>query len=298
MEHVAQKNPTWLHPDYPPLGHDNIGRAAVEGQIIEYPSVVRTQVDPPIINQKFGNISFNLFETPKSIKGKPLYGFMKLRGNHESIDSSRIDGSRIVREIDSKFIVAIAPVGVWVPITESINAIRDLYDVKDKDQAISLRDEAMIDKERADQKKIQEIKEAQEKLTSEGDIYDDQESLRFYTMKRVTDMQLYEHTRAQYLKLRSTQKTLIQQRIILKKLESNHPEYNSQWVDCYNQERSKSGITTFIPGETQFQEYESLTLDDLLKLSEIDAKDTNTSPSQYILSILAQQKKEVVEIND
>ena len=283
---------SWFHPDYPPLGRDEVGTAAVNGQIVEYPALVRKHVDPAISNQIYGNISFNLFETPKIFKGKNVYGFVKIRGNHESVEVARADASRIVREVDSKFLVAIGPVGVWVPITESISAIKDLYDVKDSDQGISLRDEAIKDKEKEDQKKIQEIKEAEERLVEGGDIYDNQDSLKFYTMKRVTDMTLYETNRAQYLKLRSIQKTLIEQRILLKNLEEKHPEYSTSWVELYNQERKKSGITTFVPGETQFEEYESLSLDDLHKLLDIANKDTNTSPSQYLFSLLEKQKAE------
>lgn len=257
--------PSWFLPDYPPLkSDDDVGRAAIEGQIYKYPKVVRQQCDPVIVGQHYGNVSFMLFDTPRISDGKPVYGFMKVRGNHDSQEVAYKDACRIVREIDSKFQVRIAPVGVWVPITENDRAVKEVFDVRESDKEIHLRDEAIKEKEKQQAKIAQELKEAEEKLVKGGDIYDNPDSLDFYTMKRVTEMTLMETRKAQQEKIDMMEKKIAEQRIILKRLERDHPEYKSQWIPRYDEERKKTGISRFIPGETQFDEYEASNLDDLL----------------------------------
>ncbi len=59
------KDPTWFMPDYPALrSRDDVGKAAVSGQYIEYPQTVRSMTDPGIANQSCGNLSFMIFKEP------------------------------------------------------------------------------------------------------------------------------------------------------------------------------------------------------------------------------------------
>lgn len=259
--------PTFFNPDFPHLTNDDIGQAAVNGQVISYPMVVKKMVDPTIVDgdsvQKFGNLSFMLFETPKMFNGKPIYGYVKLRGHYSCEETARNKAYNLVREVDSKYQIRIAPVGVWVPISESDSVIKELYDVREKENEIHLRDQAIKEKEKEDNRKIAEIKEARERLEKDGDIYDDPESIRFYTMKRVTEMTLTEAYHAQVSKIKELEKKIGEQRIILKRIEVDYPNYPSEWIDCYNAERAKTSLSTFIPGETQFAEYEACTLEGL-----------------------------------
>lgn len=265
LSFASQIAPTWLIPDYPPLkSSDDVGKAAMNGQVVEYPQVVRKMVDPPINGQKYGNVSFMLFDQPKMLNNKPVYGYVKLRGNHESEETARADSYRIVRDVDSKFMVLIAPVGWWVPITESDTAIKEKYDVREDDKEILLRDEAVKEKEKKQAKIVQEIRDNEEKLKTGGDIYDNPESLTFYAMKRVTEMTLMETRKAQQEKIDHMQKKIAEQRIILKRLEEKYPDYSKEWIAVYNEERAKSGTPKFIPGEKQFDDYESSKLEDLL----------------------------------
>jgi len=263
---VPQENaPTWFSPDYPPLkSSDDVGKAAMNEQVVAYPQVVRKMADPPISGQKYGNLSFMLFDTPRMFNNKPIYGYVKIRGNHESDRVAREDAYRIVRDVDSKYQVRIAEVGVWVPITEIDAVVKDLYDVRENDKEIHLRDQAIKEKEREAARIANELKEAEKKLENEGDIYDNPDSLRFYAMKRVTEMTLMETFKAQRAKMELMDKKIAEQRIILKRLENLHPEYKVDWFDEYNNERKKSGIAAFIPGEKQFDEYEAANLEDLL----------------------------------
>jgi hypothetical protein len=241
MESSQKILPTWFNPDYPPLkSNDDVGEVAIEGQVFQYPQVVRKMIDPPIRGQSFGNISFMLFDTPRDFKGKPIYGYVKLRGNYESDSTARFESYKIVREVDSKFQIRIAPVGSWVPITESNAVVKELYDVRESDKEIHLRDEAVKQKEQEARRIANEIREAEDNLKNGSDIYDNPDSLEFYSMKRVTEMRITEAYQYQLRKIKELEKKLGEQRIILKRLEKDHSNYSSEWVDIYNIERKKA----------------------------------------------------------
>jgi hypothetical protein len=255
--------PEWFSPEYPPLSRDNVGKAAVEGQIYHYPKVVRQQRDPPIPNQTMGSLSFMLFDEPHKTKGgKPIYGFVKLRGNWGEQAQFTREASKLIREVDSRFQIRAAPVGAWVPITEDDDVVKDITDVRMTDEEIHLRDEAVKQKE-SERRRIQrEIREREEEARNE-DTYDDETSLRFYTMKRVTEMKLVENRDRIQKQLDNIDESLTDTRIILKKLEVDHSTYADEWIDVYNEERHKAGIADFIPSKDLFDEYNSLTLEDL-----------------------------------
>jgi len=265
MEDTTQI-PTWFNENYPQLSsQDDIGKAAVEGQWVSYPKVVRTMVDPPMVGQNIGNLSFMLFKVPRSFRGKPIYGYVKLRGNHHDEKSARFDAYKIIREVDSKFQVRSAPVGTWVPITDDDSCIKDLYDVRDNDEEKHIRDEATKEKEAEGRRIAKEIKEAEDALKNGDDIYDNPESLDFYTMKRVTEMRLFESYQISLRKLQEIEKSLTETHMILRMLEVSNQDYNDLWLNTYNKERAKTSLPAFIPGGTQFKKYEETTLDGLCK---------------------------------
>ena len=256
-----QKTPSWFHPDYPPINtQDDVGKAVVAGQAVEYPQVVRNMVDPPVIGQIFGNLSFMLFKKPRMFRDKPIYGYVKLRGNHQDDKSARFDAYRIVREVDSKFQVRIAQVGTWVPITDNDGVVKELYDVREGDEEIHIRDEAVKERESEARRITRELQEAEEALKTGDDIYDKPESLDFYTMKRVTEMRVAEAVQIQQRKLDELRKTLVETHMILHRLEIPNPQYSSEWVDNYNRERAKTSLPDFVPGGKQFAAYDSTTL--------------------------------------
>lgn len=250
MSSDTQKQPEWFNPNYPALKpNDSIGRSAVDGQIVSYPKVVRTMIDPPINNQSIGNISFMLFNEPKKTKsGKPVYGFCKLRGNWNGEQQARFEASKIIREVDSKYPVLLAPVGSWVPITEDEDASKDKYDVRMKDEELHLRDEAAKEKE-ADRRRIQrEIQERAEEL-KKGDIYDDPTTLTYYSMRMVTELRLTEERERQLKQLAGVEDNIRKVQEELARMEANHPDYKDNWIECYNAERRKTGIPDFCPSE-------------------------------------------------
>lgn len=260
---APSKIPDWFVPDYPELkGTDNVGKAAVEGQVMAYPKVVRSQTDPAILNQEVGNISFMLFKEPRKLRtGKPVYGFFKLRGNWPNETDAKRQAAKIIREIDSKYPVLLAPVGHWLPITEENAIAKDMLDVRMKDDEIQLRDQAVKDKQEEERRIMREIREREDELKS-GDIYDDPTSLTYYSMRRVTEMKLVEARDAQRKQIASIEEKIDMVRRELKTLEKDHPQYGDEWLDCYNAERRKVGIPDFNPGEDTFREYNEYVLEE------------------------------------
>lgn len=251
----APKKPVWLVPDYPPLANDLVGKAAVNGQIVNYPQIVRSKQDDPIPNQSMSCMSFMLFKEPRKMRnGKYAYGFIKNRGNWAGEDQALRHATRVVKEQDSKFRVLLAPVGSWMPITDAIQVADEQIDVREKDEEIHLRDEAQREKDRERRRIMREIREREEEL-KKGDIYDDPESLTYYSMRRVTEVKLREAAENQARQIEATRENIVKVQKELKKLERIHPEYIDQWIDRYNVERRKAGIPDYTPSDTQLEEY-------------------------------------------
>ena len=260
----AKETPTWFKPGYPPLGYDDVGNAAIEGQSYEYPSVVRRNADPPISNQGFGNLSFMLLDNPRSFRGKPIYGFVKIRGNHFDKESAIHDAHRIIKEVDSKYQVRTAPVGVWVPITENTSVVEEMIDVRESDEEHHIRDEAVRQREAEAKKIARELNDGDEKSKNSKDVYEQPDSLDFYTMKRVTENKLFEAVEVQRRKIKELEERLMETYILCKKLDVEHPSYKEQWVDNYNAERAKASIPAFVPIPVQVDAYDNLTLQQLV----------------------------------
>ncbi len=251
--------PEWFSPDYPPLkSTDNVGKAAVEGQLYYYPKVVRGNVDPAITNQVYANFSFLLFKEPRIAKnGKPVFGFIKSRGNWSTEKMARSSGRKIIREVDSKHQVRVGLVGNWVPITDENAVCKDLEDVRMNDSEIHLRDKAQKEKDSEQRKIMREIREREEELKNGGDIYDDKEALKYYSMKRVTEFSLKEARNNMIKQLDDIKRNLIIVRNELKSIDSKYPSYEDDWQECYNDERRKIKIPDMIYGEHDFDEYKN-----------------------------------------
>ncbi len=275
----------WLIQGYPSVrGADVVGRAIIDGQTVVYPKVVRDMVDPAIPGQTYGNLSFMLFKEARMLRsGYPVYGFVKLRGNHSSDTWAKKDSNRIVLEVDSKYSVLTCPVGHWLPITEDTRFCQELVDAAPEDskgegEIDSMRSEA-VKKKNADRKRRQrEIEDRMEDAKS-GDVDDNPESLRYYSMHRVTEWRLTERRDIQEKLLKKAKDKLLEIRRELKEIELKHPEYSDDWLDCYNEERAKGGIAPHNPGEDDFKEYEETTLE---YLRSVTIEDDEESPTDKI----------------
>lgn len=271
---MEEKLPEWMVPGYPPLKcDDSVGQASVNGQLVYYPKVVRQRGDKPIRNQQLGLLSFMLFQEPKKFQtGQSVYGFVKLRGNYASKSEAKNRGGKIIREMDSRFPIRVAPVGQWVPITEEMGFCKDVLDIKMSEKQQSLQDKAIKEKQKTERQKMKEIQRAERELKESGDIYDDPSSLDFYTMKRVTELRLKEQIEFRKRGIDSMEEKRKVTQKILKRLELENPKYIDQWIDNYNEQRKKGGIADYIPPEKQLETYKEevsaiVLEDDLLKMN-------------------------------
>jgi hypothetical protein len=259
---TTTKSPTEfeLNPDAEPLTTEELKAAVEDGKHYTYREIVRSMSDPPIVGQSMANVSYMLFRTPREMKsGKPLYGYLKVRGAFIDEDAAKKGALNTIRDVDSKFQVRTAPMGMWVPITEDDSKVRDMLDVpagtSEKDKREQLRDEAVKEKEAERRRIAREIREREEECRN-NDIYNDVESLTFYAMKRVTEMRLTEEIQNKIKQLESVRKSLIDTRNLLKGLEEKYPTYSDLWIDRYNEERKKGGVPEFVPAEDQFASYQ------------------------------------------
>ncbi len=237
-------NPDWLVPGYPALKGE-VGQAAVNGQLFWYPKVARSNNDPPVPGQRMALVSYTFFDRPKVITDssseKPIYGFVKVRGIYPDDDTAHNAASAMVRKVDSKHRIGFLPVGHWGPITENLMFFQDMFDVKMQEKEVTLRDRASLDKRKQDELLAKELEENL-KEAQRYDIYDDQQSLDFYTLKRNTAFKLMSE-RDRYLAFIKEVEGKIEKTLdILRPLEEQHPEYKSEWFAHYNKELAKRKI--------------------------------------------------------
>lgn len=254
----VQQTCEWKHPDYPSLNYnDCVGMAAVQGQIQEYPKVVRRMEDPRLVGQDVGLLSFMLFKEPKKLStGKYAYGFVKLRGNYGSVDTAKAEATKLVRDVDSKFEIKLAPVGYWVPITDDDSFTKEKFEVKEKETDVILGEQATKEKEEDDKRKMREIEKRKAELIEDGDIYDHPESLRYFSMKMVTVIRLMETREAYKKNFATIEENLEKVEKEVYKLTKANPNYVNEWIDCYNDERSKGGVPNYVPDDDQMKEHE------------------------------------------
>lgn len=224
--------------------------------LYRYPKTISQISDPPIANQVFCCLSFMLTDEPKKTPlGKNIYGYVKIRGCFPSEDVCVSESEKIIKNVDSKFPIRIGLVGNWLPISDDNSFCKDMLDIQTSNDQLQLRDKVMKDKEQERQNIIRELREKEKEVESH-DVYDDPESLEFYSMKRVTELRLTEKIE----ELKENIKKITSKRMevwkILEDLEKHFNNYEEEWLDVYNKERAKTGIPEYVPSEKQFEDYE------------------------------------------
>ena len=141
-------------------------------------------------------------------------------------------------------------VGSWYPITdddgptEKIDVRTDVPAEEEK-----LKKDAIRHREEESARIMRELKERTEEIKSSKDINEEEDSLDYYVMKYVTWMRIKENIDQFANKLKDLESKWRSTRQVLAKLDEAHPEYNKVWLDRYNEERRKTKIPDFIPGD-------------------------------------------------
>lgn len=255
----GDNTPYWLNKRYPKLKGDVLD-AAIEGQTVKYPMVVRTASDPPIAGQRMGLISFMIPDKPikDETNGHTIFSFVKLRGNYADEGLCERESEKIVAKVDSKFTVVTVPVGQWLPITDNPRFFMKMLEVKTGDQEIALRDRAAREKAEEEARIIRELKESEERLRNGGDVYDDTTSLDYYVTKRVTFGRLCEERDILRAKVEDVLSKIERTVSELKELEGLKPEHKDNWMERYNVERARAGIEPISPLHQYEQEYSTI----------------------------------------
>jgi hypothetical protein len=230
------------------------GRAAVNGQLFQYPKILRTENDPAVPGQKFVLVAFHLFDTPQEInvKGgrKKVPGFFKIRGTYPEEDEAKRRGAALVREIDSTFHTGIAPVGVWQPITENphefaaevITAMDEKHMEKQR-EIDSMRRKRI--KEADDSKKNAEFAKRKEEMAT-NDPQNNPDSIEFTCAQNTVWLKLYRERDELKAKMKSITNKLKSQHEIKEYLQRRHPEYyvKDAWLERVNKDRAANNIVS------------------------------------------------------
>jgi hypothetical protein len=244
---------------HPPLNKEQL-ESSKQDNLVPFPPtrVIRSDTDPPLTDQAVGLVSFVIFKEPRTtVNNQKCFGLFKLRGNYQNEKDADARASLLIREVDSANRVFVTPVGKWVPLTSDLNFSKDFLDVKINEDEIQLRDQAAKEKQSESRKIVTDLNDRIEKLTRpDDDIYSDKTTLRYYAMKRVSEMKIFEEVNNYVKKLESMRETLTQVRTELKALETNYPDHPGKWIELWNEERAKTGIPKFVQKPDCFKDYE------------------------------------------
>lgn len=274
----------WMDKRYPKLKGD-VADAAIEGQSIRYPQVVRSATDPPVVGQRLGLISFMIPDAPMKdeTNGHTIFSFVKLRGNYADVTQAEFESEKLITQVDSKFRIVTVPVGQWLPITDNPRFFEKMLEVKMGDQEVALKDRAAREKAEEEARIIRELKEAQERLRNGGDVYDDTSSLDYYTTKRCTFGRLAEERDILRQKLDDVAQKLERTTQELRELEERCPNHKDVWMAHYNAERAKSGIPPISPLHQYEKEY-CLVMDLPLPIEASSQASTSQEATQEVSS--------------
>lgn len=283
-EPQVQQLPEWADASYPPLRKDNVGRAAVNGQLIPYPKVVRGSSDPLPRGQDgtHSNFSFMILDEPKVTKeGGKIYGFGIIRGHHKTHQLACDDAERLIRTHDSKNQVLVVPNGEWFCLTSDPNYYSEQKNVdvtksKEEDEELKKSQAKRI----AEQQRItREIKEREEAIRNSKDIRENPKSLDYYTMRRVTLNSLIDERENLTNRLESVKTIMTKVMKELNELEKTNPEYIDQWVDRYNVDRLKVSCPAYVPSDKEIELYQKLKTDLLENSSKQETLDEDSGSS-------------------
>jgi hypothetical protein len=276
-----------MDPYCPPLTKEETTAAVGElvvpiGKIsgIPYPKVLRTKIDKPILNQQIGLISFFFFKTPfihigeEGVETK-VFGYFKLRGNHNDKETAEVASAGIIKEQDSTNKILLAPIGHWIPLTSSDEFIKEKVNVStDKEDKTQRDDLKLKDVDKDRNNSIKELKKREEEIRKEQKRIDKQlrkrikklqkpddgskTTLKYYTGRRVTEMTLWEQKQIYLKKIQEIDEKINLVRTEAHLIDEQFPTYREMWLEKYNKKRREVGVKEDLkPNEKNIEEYKS-----------------------------------------
>lgn len=248
-----------IDPCASPLSSDELASAVPE-KIEKFRQVTRSMADPPIRDQEYGCLSVIIFDEPKKTsRNKKVLGYLKLRGNWPDEKVATAEAKKVIGNVDSKHTIMIAPIGKWLAFTEDDRNIKECIEVCTEDRSELDKKAAEMIQQRNEEEVARfrrEIREREEAV-KKSDVYDDPESITFYTTKMRTFMVLYENRQRLLSQLHGIITSMEDTAEILRGLDERHSNYRDEWVDEYNRPRLEAGIPYNVPDESIFDEVHS-----------------------------------------
>lgn len=234
---------------------------------------VKKDIDDPINGQAFTLISQFIMKEPNPLKtGGFVYGFNKVRGSFGTVGEAQ-KYAEFLAKSDDKNKIKIVETGKWFPFSNDPSMILEQHHVSDKTEngEVQAGEKTLLScfSNEADEKakKTKQEISAKTKELLEKDYLDDLSSLEYYTYKRRTEMDLYNYIKDYETKLKHFQKVHERVSKCIRKVETEHPEFKEDWIECYNFHptlgRATQKQTEFIPGDNQYDLLYSYNFTDL-----------------------------------
>lgn len=222
-----------------PLSEEEM-KSAVPELTNAFRKVTRDKVDPTD-NYKFMNVSFMFLKEPHD----GIYGFFKPRGVYMSEEEAALGAEKTIKYVDSCFIIHTAHMGRWNPITNNKKYSNNQMDVKTEQDEITLRDRALHQESLKNRELKRELDERKEMLKTQSVKSEDlsPDSLEYYTKLFVGIKETQAYIKQGEQKLERLRKTVYERLNTLVELNKRHPEYEKEWLNLYNKEREKVGLT-------------------------------------------------------
>ena len=209
--------------------------------------VVRTLVDPPIVDQKIGMFSFIPHKEAKpSPNGR--FGYLKLRGNFSNANDAKHYAYNLVKNLDSYNEIYHVRVGAFIPIGPKFDGISDVDEVHLNTEMTESISQRIDEKRKEDATKIAEI-EAQTKILRDESSIPIKDPLDEYIERRVK----YATLKLTYLehekKIEEIKGLLERVKRELDTTDCTNPEYREQYFEKYKQAYEKAGLDTQKPSQ-------------------------------------------------
>ena len=204
-------------------------------------TVVRTVVDPAIVGQRIGLLSF--VPHPQATPGtNGVFGYMKLRGNFENEVDAKNYAHNLIKNNDSYHSVVHTRVGAFFPLMSNMDKIiREVDEVNlNKDMAESIS-QKVAEVRKTDAQKIKEIEAQVEKLKEEESTPDVDPLDRYIELRvklATLKMTIFEHQK----KLREIVPIIKKTKAEVDNIDEITPEYKAQFFEKYMAAFKRAGL--------------------------------------------------------
>jgi hypothetical protein len=234
----------------PPLTDEQATSALAENNVrsylsLNFPKVDRVYADPPILDQKYGLISF-VPAKGAAPNANGVYGYAKLRGSYATDIETNSRAEHLIRNVDSYHKIFTCYVGRPFPLTVESTYSADVNEIDIKKHMAESVSADIKSKKELEKREMADIKERERELMDtskkvQDGVYEE-DPFDVYTTLKVKKAQLTwtytEHTK----KLAEIVDILVNTRKELDDLDEANPDFKDKYFDKYKEARRSSGF--------------------------------------------------------